>query len=374
MAKRQGLALFFSYGVSLATWARLGFLDREAAYYRKLAEMMERVAFVTYGGQEDEALAQQITGIEVWNNRWGLSPHRFALEAGWRYRDRLRRMKIVKTNQLSAAWAALPTKWLCGASLVVRCGYLPSRFRRQAGAPRLTQARLWCQEAAVFSAADHALVSSQGDADYLTRAYRLPQAKITVIPNFVQTDVFAPLEEVQPQPGLVGFVGRLTEQKNPLALVEAAAGMPGIRLRVIGSGHLRETLEARARELQVHVEFLAGVPHADLPRYLGECQAFAFPSLYEGHPKALLEAMACGLPVITTPVAGIRSLIRHRETGYLCAAPSAGAIREGLQTVLGDAPLRQHLGEQARRFVVEQFALERVLVREIAAYREMGVL
>ena len=91
------------------------------------------------------------------------------------------------------------------------------------------------------------------------------------------------------------------------------------------------------------------------------------PSHIEHHPKALLEAMACGLPVIGAEVDGIRELIQHRQTGYLCGT-SPESIRTAVQDVLADKALRARMGRNAREFVVENFALERVLEME------MGVL
>ena len=97
---------------------------------------------------------------------------------------------------------------------------------------------------------------------------------------------------------------------------------------------------------------------------------FILPSLYEGHPKALLEAMACSRPVIGTDVIGIRELIRHRETGYLCGT-SPEEIRAAIQDVLSDADLRNHMGHNAQEFVLEHFALERVVEMELALLSEV---
>ena len=77
--------------------------------------------------------------------------------------------------------------------------------------------------------------------------------------------------------------------------------------------------------------------------------------------------MACGLPVIGTDVPGIRELIRHGETGYLCGT-SPQELREAIKTVLGDRKLQERLGRSARAFVVEHFALEKIVPLELALY------
>ncbi|NJO04104.1 MAG: glycosyltransferase family 4 protein [Chloroflexaceae bacterium] len=110
---------------------------------------------------------------------------------------------------------------------------------------------------------------------------------------------------------------------------------------------------------------LGSVPNHDLPRYLQRARVFVLPSHYEGHPKALLEAMACGLPVIGSDVPGIRELLHHGETGYLCP-PSPDGIRTAVELLLGDAALRHRLGQQARQYVLDHFALNRIVELELA--------
>ena len=82
--------------------------------------------------------------------------------------------------------------------------------------------------------------------------------------------------------------------------------------------------------------------------------------------------MSCGRPVIGTDVPGIRELIRHRETGFLCGTSPAD-IRAAIQAVLSDSDLRIRIGRQAREFVVEHFALERAVEMETALLDELDV-
>jgi glycosyltransferase involved in cell wall biosynthesis len=133
---------------------------------------------------------------------------------------------------------------------------------------------------------------------------------------------------------------------------------------VIGDGPLRQALAEKATRDGVHVRFLPSQPHGKLPHFLKQADLFVLPSYWEGHPKALLEAMACGLPVVGADVPGIGEVIRHGETGYLCDTSPAG-IRAALQDVMADAALRARLGQNARQFVVENFSLDRVLDLEL---------
>ncbi len=369
---RHGLALFFTLGVSLVDWERAGFLEREVNYYRQLAEHIGPVTFVTYGGAEDRAIADKLGGIRLLVNEHRLPPESFMREAPMAYRDALRGVAIVKSNQIKGAWAALAAAALTGAHSIVRGGYLLSRFSANRPTSLRVRFGLWRRELSLFHQADRVFLPSREDALYARRWYALPAEKVIILPNFVDVDLFAPRDDLACEPGLIGFVGRLAPQKNLSTLIEAAAGIPGVRLRLIGDGPERERLKALAQQRGVTIDLLGTVPHHELPRLLAECEIFVLPSLYEGAPKALLEAMSAALPVIATKVQGSHALIRHRETGWLCEDTSAASLRRALETLLHDSRLRTQMGRAARRFVVEHFSLPHVLQREVTAYRELG--
>ncbi len=88
------------------------------------------------------------------------------------------------------------------------------------------------------------------------------------------------------------------------------------------------------------------------------------PSRWEGHPKALLEAMACGLPTVVVNAQGTQELIEHRKTGFLCG-PSPNEIRSAIQEVMSDEHLRASMGEEARAFVISNFSIDNVMKLEL---------
>jgi glycosyltransferase involved in cell wall biosynthesis len=374
VAERRGLGLFFTLGVSLTTWQEHGLLERELAYYRRLGEALGGVTWITYGGEEDARLAESLDGVRVLHNRWGLDPHAFTRQAARLYRDELRDLRVVKTNQLKGADAAIRAKRVAGAKLVTRGGYVLSRFRGSEGYSLRHRFGRWRREAAALWLAERVLLPTPADITYVRRMYGLPARRITLLPNFVMTDLFAPRPEVPRRAGLIGFVGRLAEQKNLGALIEATAGLEGVSLRLIGDGPLQEQLQAQAAGCGVALEMTGRVPHGEIPHLLAECQVFVLPSLYEGHPKALIEAMACGLPVVGTPVDGTSEVLHDGQNGLLAADTSVPALRTVLARLLADANLRERLGRAARVYAIENYALERVLDIELNVYREIGAL
>ena len=166
------------------------------------------------------------------------------------------------------------------------------------------------------------------------------------------------------------YVGRLEQEKNPGVLLDAVEGL-NVELVMVGKGSLGEALTRQAAERRLPVTFLGNVPNAELPRLINSSAAFIMPSFIEGHPKALLEAMACGRPVIGTNVQGIRELITDRVTGLLCE-PHPDSLRAAICDVLNDEPLRIKLGAAARAHVAERFSLERVAEMESALLDEIA--
>jgi glycosyltransferase involved in cell wall biosynthesis len=170
--------------------------------------------------------------------------------------------------------------------------------------------------------------------------------------------------------GQICYIGRLADAKNPLALIEAVSGLSVI-LHIVGSGPLIDEAKEKAAEGKNKVVFWGNVPNDQLPNIINQCELFVLPSRYEGHPKSLLEAMACGLSVIATDVPGNRELIRHGIDGFLCGTSSA-EIRDAILRVLGDKGLSRRLGSNARKRVVEEFSLDRIADLEMNLLLEMS--
>jgi glycosyltransferase involved in cell wall biosynthesis len=166
-------------------------------------------------------------------------------------------------------------------------------------------------------------------------------------------------------------VGRLEEQKNLKALIPALEGLPGVTLAMIGEGSLRSELTALAAQHNVAVDFLGTRSHAELPTFLNQAAVFILPSLYEGNPKALVEAMACGVPVVGTNVPGIREILVHGQNGYVCGT-SAGEIRTALKEVLADGALREHLSREAVAYVRATCSLALAVSRELAVLQAIA--
>ncbi|MBF0625662.1 MAG: glycosyltransferase family 4 protein [Magnetococcales bacterium] len=364
-----GLTLFFTSGLALTDWRAAGILERETALYRALLPHLDRVTFITYGDGADRELVPELGGIRVVCNHRRLPAHWYRrllrfVPGQWR-----RRPVIYKSNQVQGAETALRLARRAGLPCGVRCGYLASEFAaRHHGpdSPRARQAR--AVEREVFREADRVIVTTPAMARTVQDEYGLDPGRLRVVPNYVDTERFRPAAGLpETRPARILFVGRLEPQKNPLALVAAVAGRP-VELVIVGEGSLRGELERAAGP---NVRFLGRRPQEELPGLLAGASAFVLPSLYEGHPKALLEAMAAGVPAIGADRPGLREVIRHEQSGLLCE-PTAQGIGAALDRLLADAPAARRLGLAARQQMERDVALPRVVAQELAWLEELA--
>ena len=126
---------------------------------------------------------------------------------------------------------------------------------------------------------------------------------------------------------------------------------PQLRLKILGDGSDKERLETmvRALRLEDQVQFFGRIPRDKTAPYYQEASVFVLPSLNEGMSNALLEALACGLPIIATDTGGSKELVTDGENGFIVKMKSAADIAEKLERLIQDTELRQRFGEASRR-------------------------
>ena len=349
------IALFFTRGVSLSTWDSIGSLEREVAIYRCLLEFGHEIVFVTYGNRVDLQFERQLDGIRVACNWLNLPASLYERLLPFIHARQLRRCDVFKTNQTQGGDMARRCALWFRKRLVARCGYMLS-FNEGQEKGAQAQQKAEEQEGRLFCAADRIVVTTDVMRENVKMRHPELAPRVSVIPNYVETDRFVPrgAESITD----VIYVGRLSAEKNLAALLDAVRRI-GCSIAIAGTGELGRSLEESCRDLGDRVKWHGNIPHHDLPRFLATGRVFALPSHYEGHPKALIEAMACGCAIVATDVPGIRELVRHREDGWLCKTDS-DSIRSALDSLLSDPSLRQRLGEAARIRALNDFSLDRI--------------
>lgn len=317
-------------------------------------------------------------GIEVIElNR--MRGHRFDPLLVWRlYRlMKERKIDIVRMHEYHAnLYGRLAAQW---AKVPVVVSSVHNVYRRK------LYHRFWINR---FLArwSDRVIAISERVKEDLFRFDRLPPAKVKVIPNGVDPLPFEnPISKEEarkklslPEQALViGTVGRLSIAKGHPILIEAfrllleEGGDPDLRLVLVGEGPLRESLEQSVRKwgLEKRVLFLG--TRRDVPDCLRAFDLFVFSSLWEGQPAAIIEAMAAGLPIVSTEYEGVREIITDKVEALLVRPNDPKALKEGMVALLKDGALRQSLAEAARRRVVGQLSVHRIVQEYETLYKEL---
>ncbi len=244
-----------------------------------------------------------------------------------------------------------------GGRYLYRLGY------RLLQAPNLRRARavitvsLWAKEA-------------------LEKLHRIP--RVYAVPNGVDPERFRPPSpeeraHLREQLGLRGFavltVARMSPEKNHLAVLLTARLLPQVQFLLAGQGPLMGFLKRTAQHLGLrNLRFLGKYLH--MPELYRAVDAVLLPTLGENQSLATLEAMASGLPVVTTPIPAQRELIRNEEEGLLLP-PWPSTLARGLKRLAEDRGLRERLGAQARRRVLEEHTLDLTVPRLKACLEEL---
>lgn len=366
------IALFFTRNVSLKLWVDTGLFDREKQLYEEHLRKghLEKIYWLTYG-KDDAQLAQKLKSsgrlhqdIEVLAipsflaGRWGCLLYSFIMP--FFHRNSLRDAGVLKTNQMDGSWTAVIAKWLYAKRLIVRTGYTVSLFvRRQSKSKLKSKVYEWLEWFA-YRFADIAVVTSSRDKQYICSKYHILPEKVEVLYNYVDTSLFRPINCEKYTDRMI-FVSRLNLQKNLFSLIEAVSDY-NLTLDIYGNGELYSELLAQAKKLNAKVNFMGIVPNNELPNILNRYRYYILPSFYEGMPKSLLEALACGLVCIGTDVEGINDIIEDGVSGYLAKSTQPQALVEAIRRA-AHLPHDSITAEGIRR-VRNSFSLEAVVERE----------
>lgn len=205
--------------------------------------------------------------------------------------------------------------------------------------------------------------------------------KLRVIPNGIDVERFAAAAvergAVRRELGIpdaawvVGTVGRLAPEKNHVLLVQALASVlgPSLRLVVVGDGREAGAIARAAADAGATPWVHLPGARSDVPRLLGALDAFALPSLTEGLPLSVLEAMAAGLPVVASAVGGVPDVISNGEDGWLVPPRDAAALRERLLALRADPEAARALGSRAAASARRHHSIEAMSDAYLRLYR-----
>ncbi|WP_235908506.1 glycosyltransferase [Roseiconus nitratireducens] len=232
---------------------------------------------------------------------------------------------------------------------------------------------------------DAFIAVAKSHGEFLQRFEKFPKQTVHVIPNGVDCQRFKPdadaRGDVRDELGLpehaqlVGIVAALRPEKNHRLLLQAAAELrhrTELHWIVVGDGPLRTSLETLATELGIdrQVHFLG--TRSDTPRLLAALDVFTLCSLNEASPVSILEALACGIPVVASDVGSVAETVVPGRTGSLFPVNDLNAMTRAIESLLddllGDRNVCRRMGEAGRELVLRQGSLESM----VRGYQELA--
>jgi glycosyltransferase involved in cell wall biosynthesis len=258
-----------------------------------------------------------------------------------------RRIPVLRTRHISAPVSHDPmTRWLYthGANHVVTCG---EKMRQT-------------------------LIQDNG----------FPAARMTSIPTGIDTSHFVPggrttARQVLGLPAnktVIGIVATIRTWKGHQYLLEAIHELArdDVHLLIVGDGPMRDQVESQVKQLGMSDRVTMPGNQQDVAPWLRAMDLFALPSYgIEGVPQSIMQAMSCGLPVVSTTVGSIEEAVQDRTTGLIVPPKNSTALAAALRELLDNADLRQRFGSEGRKAAVARFGLDRMLDRMEEQFRRL---
>lgn len=316
-----------------------------------------------------------------------------------RYLLRWRVLKEIKNNELQVIHAQDTNAFLAVYSFCKDKGIkiilsLHGQFYQGGISSRTIEEDSWLgrllikEERIAYQKADSIITVSSHTFNYVRRY--TDEQKISLIRNFVDTEKFHPYSDEERMLArekngyhkddfVLIFVGRLAEQKGLRYVIEGLSmtckKLP-VKLILVGDGPEKENLHNLTNELGVGnvVRFFGGIEFKELPALYNTADTFITPALsgvssIDLTPMAILEAMACGLPIITTACGGIKEFIIHEENGLLVEERSSQAIADAILRIYSDNKLRQKLIQNSLKEIEEKYSLDKVVHKVLDIYQ-----
>jgi D-inositol-3-phosphate glycosyltransferase len=237
-------------------------------------------------------------------------------------------------------------------------------------------------DANVLRKVDHIIAVSQSLKDEIVSKWSIPSAKVSVIPNGVDTDIFSPntsrVVNVRTKYRIEGryclFVGQLRSRKGVEYLLKAFSGITDklIKCVIVGDGPEQGKLVKLVDDLKLssRVVFTGAVPFEDLTGLYAEADFFVLPTVAEGSPLVVLEALASGLPTISTKVSGIPEVVQDECNGFIVPPRDVLALENRMNLLIEDRGLRKRMSENARKKTVETLSWRAVAKKTLSVYKK----
>ena len=361
----MNLGLLLSIGGSLSDYKKNGQFERMIYYLNKYSKTFENVYIFSYLN-ENLVLPKNCILIP---NKFNLHRYLYTILLPLIERKYIKKCNILRITQITGATPGVISKILYKIPYISTYGFDYSSFANIEN-QKLALALINILKPVWLKFASAIIVTNKKIQADLSAV----KVKLLYIPNGVDTKLFkTKTPNIKGEIVKILFVGRLVRQKNLDCLINAvnrSKNKKNIKISFVGEGPEKEKLLSLAKGLNVNLNISPFRPLEDLPQVYQESDIFVLPSLIEGHPKVVLEAMASGLPVIATRVEGVTEIVKDNYNGLLSKPNDAFDLSEKIDILIADKPLVEKLVKNALETVINNYSLSNLLDLEITELKK----
>ena len=318
------VAVFFTWDYSLNTWHESGTIGRELKFFKSLEEKKNiSFTFLTYGDSSEFKLAKEHNINEVfpvyksttyYKNKVIRLLSSFFIPL--KLKNKINNIDMLYQNQLLGCWVPILIKKIYKKPLVIRTGYDMHDFAKQDKKSSLIIFLYKILTIFAVKNCDYFTVTSNADLNRFKNSYPKYTHKFLLRPNWVEVDELSDFKNRYSNKLLA--VGRLVTQKNFKYLIsEFANSKNNLQIDIVGNGPEKSNLTTQAKKHNVKINFLGNLSNSKLLKLYQQYKFFISTSLFEGNPKALLEAMGSGCVVIASNIKNHSDIISDNRNGYL---------------------------------------------------------
>ena len=320
--KNIDVLYIFSFRSTLSSWKNSGFLDREIRFFQEVSRNLNVTFYLlTYGSNEDLEIFEgaNIKIIPMFKKPKNINKSFYLI---WSiiypivYINKFKNIDIIKANQLSGSWVGIILKFILKKPLIVRTGYDAYLFSVHESKPKLKQQLFKLLTYIALKSSNLYSVTSNSDKKFIIENYKFNNSKLILRPNWIDTSYKFTEAGFKNRKNKLISVGRLELQKNYMFLLDSLKGTD-IEIDIIGSGTLKNNLIKYAKQNNIKLNIFENVPNSELLNILKNYKFFILPSIYEGNPKSLLEAISVGCLVFASNIENNSEIIEDSYSGFL---------------------------------------------------------
>lgn len=329
----MNILYIFGYKYTLQTWKNSGALEREVEFFNKMwVDHQVKYTLITYGNKNDLEidLPDNIKIVPMFpnstKNKSSMSMLIMSIIIPFKIYKHFDDYDVIKTNQLNGSWLAIILKLILKKPLFLRTGFDQLLFAINDKKFKLKIFFFYLLTKFSLFFCDIYSVTSKSDIKYLSNTFANDN-KLIYRPNWVKVEKQP--KKYSKENIIFLSAGRLESQKNFKLLISALSGI-GQDIRIVGSGSEESELKLLAKSLNVNLKILPNLSHKEFLLYLKNVSFFILPSLYEGNPKVLLEAMSVGCIPIVSDITNHTEIIKDGINGLTFKNNDVESLKETL--------------------------------------------